>query len=94
MYDLKELGLLASALVVRKIPFTFEKCLDGWRIIEKQWGVAINYMTMGSADGLLELEIWNESVWNESDGIYGCKTASEIIEILENKGLFIKKVVM
>lgn len=90
MYDLKELGLLAAALVVRKIPFAFNKCLDGWRIIEKRWSVAINYMTEGSEDGLLELEIW------EMNGIYGCiygcKTASEIMEILENKGLFLKKV--
>ena len=86
MYDLKELGLLAAALVVRKIPFTFDKCLDGWRIVAKRWSAAINYMTLGSDDGLLELEIW------ELGDIHGCQTASEIMEILESQGLFLKKV--
>ncbi len=33
MYDLKELGLLAAALPIRKVPFTFKECNDGWMIL-------------------------------------------------------------
>ena len=88
MYDLKELGLLAAALVVRKVPFAFDKCLDGWRIATRRWSANINLRTNGSEDGLLELDIWELG----DDHLYGNRTASEIMEILENKGLFLKKV--
>ncbi len=33
MYDLKELGLLAAALPIRKVPFTVKECNDGWMIL-------------------------------------------------------------
>lgn len=91
-YDVRELSLLASALVMRNIPFTSKKTNDGWGIIGENWDVAINMMTMGAADGLIEVLLWDE--WRTSTdynaGAYGYLTASEALELLENKGLIPK----
>jgi hypothetical protein len=44
---------------------------------------------MGAADGLIEILLWDE--WKVSTdynaGAYGFLTASEALELLENKGL-------
>ncbi len=90
MYDMKELGLLASALVMRKIPFDFKEHNDGWGLVGgENWDVAINRLTMGATDGLIEVLLWDE--WRASSdynaGVYGFLTASEALELLENKGL-------
>ena len=91
-YDVRELSLLASALVMRNIPFTFKKTNDGWGVVGENWDVVINMMTMGAADGLIEALLWDE--WRTSTdynaGVYGFLTASEALELLENKGLIPK----
>ena len=87
MYDLKELGLLAAALTIRKVPFTFKECNDGWMILGSKWDVAINSMTMGGASGLLEILNWEKWRCNDEDAAVGFFTASECIEYLQNVGL-------
>lgn len=92
MYDVKELSLLASALVMRNIPFLFKKANDGLAIVGENWDAAINTLTLGAADGLIEVLLWDE--WRTSTdynaGAYGFLTASEALELLENKGLIPK----
>jgi hypothetical protein len=54
--------------------------------------VAINTLTMGAADGLIEvmlLDEWAASI-DDNAGAYGYLTASEALELLENKGLIPK----
>lgn len=89
MYDLKELGLLAAALTVREIPFRSKEIVDGWGLVGENWDAIINNMTMGATDGLIEvvlLDEWKTSV-DYNAGTYGFLTASEALELLENKGL-------
>jgi len=90
MYDLKELGILANALTIREIPFALTKCNDGWSIVGKEWDVAINIMTIGSADGFLELYVWGEQYDPETSGIYGGLLGADVIAKLQKKGLIPK----
>ena len=93
MFDMKEMGLLASALVMRNVSFKFKDCNDGWCILGNEWDVAINTLTMGAVDGLLELldyEEWRNTKNVDDTGAYGYLTASEALELLEEKGLIPK----
>lgn len=85
MYDMKELALLAAALTMRNVPFTFKKCNDGWSIVGDNWDVALNCLTMGAREGLLELLVWER--WRDPEGAIGYLTASETIERLQKIGL-------
>lgn len=90
MYNTNELGLLAALLIKRKVPFTFTKCNDGWCITGDDWDVAINCMTLGSKDGLLELLNWEKDRCNDENAALGYLTALNCIDCLQEQGLIPK----